>query len=88
LACLNRSIQSGDVSYKLAYKEIALAFLPAAPTGETSVISKKCFDDDTNTTVAKLVMEGILEIESGGEFVSGPAAQHILYKKKYCSKSG
>src|SRR6188768_2251805 len=50
---------NGDVSYKLAYKEIALLFYLLQQPGKLPVYLRNSFDDDTNTTVAKLIMEGI-----------------------------
>ncbi|HRI19743.1 MAG TPA: hypothetical protein PLA68_02260, partial [Panacibacter sp.] len=79
--------QATQTSYKLAYKEVALLFYFLQQPGSLPLYFKSTFDDDVNTTLAKLIMEGIFEIEHCGKYVSGTAAQDALYKKEIISHS-
>jgi len=72
-----------DSSYKLAYKEIALLFYALQQPGKLPLYLRNSFDDDINATLAKLVLEGIFEIEHDDRFVSGSAAQEILYTSQH-----
>ncbi|MEO6720345.1 MAG: hypothetical protein ABIN67_08260 [Ferruginibacter sp.] len=73
---------NNDASYKLAYKEVALLFYSLQQPGKLPLYMRNSFDDDINNTLAKLVMEGIMQISSGEHFVSGTKAQDILYERK------
>lgn len=67
-------------SVKLAYKEVALLFYFLQNAGELPHYLKSGYDDEVNLTIAKLVLEGILEIQTNQHFYSGYAAQNLLYE--------
>ncbi len=67
-------------SAKLAYKEVALLFYFLQNAGELPQYFKSGYDDEVNLTMAKLVLEGIFEIEVEQRFYSGFAAQNFLYE--------
>lgn len=67
-----------DSLHKIAYKDVALlSYFLKEPSQLPSFI-KNNFDDDINATLCKLVLEGILEIQADGEFVSGVDAQNVI----------
>lgn len=66
-------------SAKLAYKEVALLFYFLQKAGELPQYFKSGYDDEVNLTMAKLVLEGIFEIQAEQGFHSGAAAQRFLY---------
>ncbi|SKB77556.1 hypothetical protein [Dyadobacter psychrophilus] len=65
---------------KLAYKEVALLFYYLQNPGELPHYFKAGYDDEVNLTMAKLVLEGIFEIQIDQRFYGGFAAQHLLYE--------
>jgi hypothetical protein len=67
-------------SAKLAYKEVALLFYFLQNAGELPQYFKSGYDDEVNLTMARLVLEGIFEMEMEQCFYSGPAAQNFLYE--------
>lgn len=67
-------------SVKLAYKEVALLFYFLQHAGQLPHYFKSVYDDEVNLTIAKLVLEGILEIQADQRFYSGYAAQDLLYE--------
>lgn len=72
-------------SAKLAYKEVALLFYFLQNAGELPHYFKSGYDDDVNLTMAKLVLEGIFEIQAGQHFYSGFAAHDFLYEAQEVS---
>lgn len=71
---------ASDLSYKVAYKDVALLFYFLQQPSELPACLKNNYDDEMNATLARLVIDGILEISSGGEFVSGSASQEIIFQ--------
>ncbi|MCE7064067.1 hypothetical protein [Dyadobacter sp. CY326] len=67
-------------SAKLAYKEVALLFYFLQNAGPLPHYFKSEYDDETNLTLARLVIEGIFEIEIENCFYSGFAAQDFIYE--------
>ncbi|SDE89029.1 hypothetical protein SAMN04487996_107296 [Dyadobacter soli] len=74
-----RRNQDAGSSTRLAYKEVALLFYVLQNEGELPHYFKREYDDETNLTMARLVLEGIFEIKVAEHFYSGPAAQTFLY---------
>jgi hypothetical protein len=66
---------------KVAYKDVALLFFALQNAGELPHFIKNIFDDDINTTIAHLVMDGILLINWNNKFVFGSEAQPALFKE-------
>lgn len=75
-----RKYSEAGGSAKLAYKEVALLFYFLQNAGELPQYFKRGYDDEVNLTMAKLVLEGILEIKVKQRFYSGAAAQNFLYE--------
>jgi hypothetical protein len=71
---------------KVAYKEVALLFYYLQEPRKLPFYIKNTFDDDINATIAKLVVENILEIKSKDFWLSGIAAQGLLFKEKIFAK--
>ncbi|TLV01485.1 hypothetical protein [Dyadobacter luticola] len=69
-------------SARLAYKEVALLFYFLQKAGELPHYFKSVYDDEVNRTMAKMVLEGIFEIQVGQDFHSGFAAQHFIYESQ------
>jgi len=67
---------------KLAYKEVALLFYYLQQPGNLPFYLRNTFDDDINATVAKLVLEDVLEIKSKDAYLSGIAAHDLLFRNK------
>ena len=71
---------ANDFNYCAAYKDIALLFYYLQTPQSLPLCFKNLFDDDMNFTLAKLVFNEVLEVKWNGTFVSGMAAQNVLYK--------
>lgn len=69
------------VTPKLAYKDVALLFYCLQQPGPLPQFVKQVYDDDMNTTLAKLLLEEVLQLEHDGTFVSGTGAANALYKQ-------
>jgi len=74
-------------STKLAYKEVALLFYSLQKPGELPLYFKTEYNDTVNTTLAKLILEGVFEISFNGEFLSGTAATSVIYKSQSVHKN-
>jgi hypothetical protein len=72
---------NSNSAHKIAYKEIALLFYFLQTAGRLPLFIQRNYDDEINRILAKLVLDGILEIEWQGEFVSGVLAQEALYEQ-------
>ena len=72
---------NSPLSYKVAYKEIALLYFYFQHASGLPLYLKNRYDDEINATLVKLVSEGILEIKNNDRFVSGVPARRLLYKK-------
>src|SRR5215218_2024356 len=64
---------------KIAYKDVALLFYLLEHAGTLPQFIKRVYDDGINATLAKLVLEEVLQLEHNGIFVSGVAATAALY---------
>lgn len=69
------------LSPKVAYKDVALLYYSLQTEGRLPRFMLNVYDDETNVTVARLVLDGIVEVEYKGQFVSGAAAQAALYRE-------
>jgi len=67
------------LSYKVAYKEVALLFYVLQHPSVLPAYTRIQDGEALNQQIARLVMEGILEIKGKDDFVSGAAAHDILY---------
>ena len=67
------------LSYKVAYKEVALLFYVMQHQSTLPAYTLTQDSEALNQQIARLVMEGILQIRKKDGFVSGAAAYDILY---------
>ncbi len=73
-------LASNNANYKIAYKDVALLFyFLQQPSTLPNFITCQ-YDDEINKTLAKLVLEEVLEIKVDNEFISGISASKIIYK--------
>jgi hypothetical protein len=75
-------VQNENSTYKVAYKDIALLFYFFQSEGKLPHYIRRNFDDEINRILAKLVLDGILEIKWQDEFLTGVNAQVALYEFK------
>ncbi len=73
-----RPAAGSDLVAKSVCQDAALLFLTLREPGRLPGYVRARFGADTGRTVAELVMDGILEIESKGEFCSGAQALRLL----------
>ena len=64
------------LSIKSVTREVALLFLTMRVAGRLPAYFYGLFADGAEATAARLVLDGVLEVELNGEFVSGPRALH------------
>lgn len=64
---------------KAVNREVALLYLTLGPAGPLPAYMFSDPLDEIETSVAQLVLDAVLEIESGGAFVSGAAAHAVLH---------
>lgn len=74
-------VPGNDLSPKIAYKDVALLYYFLQTEGTLPYFIRNGYDDQINLTLARLVLDGIFEICIDGRFVSGAAAQAVLYKE-------
>jgi len=75
-----RPREMNELNYKVAYKDVALLYYFLQHPSKLPLHLRNHFDDEANNTMAKLVMEGILEIEQNGNFFSGLQARPVIFK--------
>ncbi|MBK8706344.1 MAG: hypothetical protein IPN33_24130 [Saprospiraceae bacterium] len=73
--------KAGHLSPKIAYKDVALLYYALQTEGQLPHFIRNAYDDETNLVVARLVLDGILEMKANDRFVSGAAAQSALYRE-------
>jgi hypothetical protein len=74
---------SANQNQKVAYKEVALLYLHLAGTNSLPRYLNLSEENKTQATIAQLVLDGILEIESGENFVSGTAAVGTIFGEDF-----
>jgi hypothetical protein len=65
---------SAGLSVKAVDRETALLFLTLREAGPLPAYVRSVLGVETDRTLGRLVADGVLEVESGSSFVSGPAA--------------
>jgi len=80
------TIADPTLSYKVAYKEVALLFYVLQQQSALPAYTRIDEIETVNKQIARLVMEGILEIRGDDEFYSGAAAHDLLYKRAAAAK--
>lgn len=73
-----RSRGLGGLATRAVDRDTALLFLTLAQPGRFPSYAMAALGESAARTVARLVADGVLEVESGGSFVSGPAALELL----------
>lgn len=68
------------LNYKVAYKEVALLYYTLQQQQMLPSYTRLQKQDEMNRNIARLVLEGILEVECQQGFVSGAAAHTEIYK--------
>jgi hypothetical protein len=63
-----------DLGVKAVGRDVALLYLTMAKPGRLPTYVQRQFGDDHRRAIAELVLDGVLEVETDGVFVSGPAA--------------
>jgi hypothetical protein len=69
----------GALSVKSVCRDAALLVNTMAQAGPLPTSAKNCSGHHSNQAVAELVLDGILEIEHDGRFVSGSEAYPLIY---------
>ncbi len=64
---------------KLIDRDVALLFYSLNDPGPIPEYARRSLGDQAGAVIARLVLEGILEMELGGTFVSGPSAAVCLH---------
>ena len=72
-------LSSANLTLKVAYKEVALLYMHLQHSDTLPRYILTFSDGKSCETIAQLVLDGILEIEYEGKFVSGAAALKALY---------
>jgi len=67
---------------KSVCRDTALLFLTLSQPGPLPAYVRTSFGEKCNQAVAELVLDGVLEIASGGGFVCGPAAYDLIYDEQ------
>src|SRR5436305_14600452 len=67
------------LSIKSVCQETALLFLTLQTPGRLPTYVQTRFGEQCNQAVAELVLDGVLEVESSGTFVSGSHAYDLIY---------
>jgi hypothetical protein len=79
---------SANLTQKVAYKEIALIYLHL---GHSRFLPRYFYlssSERQNNTIAQLILEGILEIEDEGSFVSGTSAVKSIFGETLSQEAG
>lgn len=74
-----------ELGIKSVYRDTALLYFTLQTPGRLPSYVKALLEDQCNQTIAELVLDGMLEIEENGAFVSGADAYHVIYKDKALS---
>jgi hypothetical protein len=73
-----RSLEGSDLGLKSVDRDTALLFLTLREPAALPRYARESLGEAAARTVSRLVADGVLEIEDGGEFVSGAAASGLL----------
>ncbi|HEV7937819.1 MAG TPA: hypothetical protein VGP18_07320 [Solirubrobacteraceae bacterium] len=73
-----RPFPGSDLEPRTASTDTALLFLTLREPQMVPAYVRGRLGDDTDRVIARLVLDGVLEIERDGEFVSGPRAGQVL----------
>jgi hypothetical protein len=74
-----RPRESGVTGIKAVCRATALLYLTLQEPGRLPAYVKADYAERVHDSIAQLVLDGILEIETQGRFVSGAAAYEIIY---------
>jgi len=69
-----------QLTYKVAYKEVALLYYTLLHQQVLPAYTRLEEKEEMNESIARLVLEGVLEMEWQEEFVSGAAAHQAIYE--------
>jgi hypothetical protein len=72
-------ISTQKSSYRVAYQQVALLYFHLQQSNKLPHYLMLPQDPKVNETIAALLLDGIIEIEWEGRFVSGPGALPVLY---------
>ena len=75
---LLRPSQDSDLELRAASRDTALLFLTLTTPGRLPAFVEQLAADSLETTISRLVIDGVLELEHHDEFVSGDAAHELL----------
>jgi len=73
-----RPREAGRLGVKSASRELALLFYTLREPGAFPKYALRSLGKDSDAAVAKMVLDGILEIEANGQMISGPAAHEYV----------
>lgn len=76
-----RPADGSGLGVKSACRDTALLYLTLQQPGRLPMYIKEMFGEECNQEVASLVLDGVIEIEWNGGFVSGSDAHKLLYKE-------
>jgi hypothetical protein len=77
-----------SLGIKSACRDTALLFFTLQVPGRLPVYVGSALGERANEAVAKLVLDQVLEIESGGAFLSGISAHRLVYEDKPSTCAG
>lgn len=70
-----------DLGVKSVCRDTALLYLTMGTPGKLPAYVRGLFGDQSNHAIAELVLDGVLEINANGTFVSGPRAHRLIYSE-------
>ncbi len=73
-----RPRQAGPLGVKTASRDLALLFYSLQEPGNLPHYSRQSLGEQCDQAIARMVLDGILEIDAGGRFVHGPAAHDYV----------
>jgi hypothetical protein len=82
------SREGSGLGSKAATRDTALLFFTLRESGAIPAYVRDIAGDRANREIAELVLDGVLEIEEGGEFVSGPKALRIVRRDRVRAAGG
>src|SRR5262249_42869089 len=75
---------AGNLTIKAASRDVALLFFTLQSPGSLPRYVRQSLGQQCDRTIAKMVLDGILEIEADGALLSGPAAHAYLFDGLNC----
>jgi hypothetical protein len=73
---------------KAVGRDAALLFLTMEEPGKLPTYVRRQFGDNDQQAIAELVLDGVLEVEADGVFVSGPAAHPLVIESGRATGAG